>query len=158
MGQVMRDESAITSEPCYPCRMRVWSGQTEKEITAALRIDASLTSTDTRARYIAAVAARGGLRLIEDQAQVVGFCCLDDRYFFEKLFISLLVVDAGARRRGIGKELLEAAALEHSEVWTSTNRSNIAMRGLLAKIGWTFCGEIAGLDAGDPELLFKKED
>jgi ribosomal protein S18 acetylase RimI-like enzyme len=136
--------------------MQVRTGQTEEEITAAIRIDASLASANTRARYVAAVAKRGGLRLVEDKGQIVGFCCLDDRYFFEKVFISLLIVDAGARRRGMGQELLEAAAFEHPEIWTSTNRSNAAMRGLLAKTGWTFCGEIAGLDAGDPEMFYKK--
>jgi ribosomal protein S18 acetylase RimI-like enzyme len=136
--------------------MQVRIGQTEEDTTAAIRIDAGLAITHTRAPYIAAVAERGGLRLIEDQGQIVGFCCLDDCYFFEKVFISLLIVDPGARRRGIGKELLEAAALEHEEVWTSTNRSNMAMRGLLTKTGWMFCGEIAGLDAGDPEMFYKK--
>ena len=146
----------MTLSPCYTCGMKVRTGVTEDEMTAAIRIDASLAGTDTRAQYIAAVAERGGLRLIEDQGRTVGFCCLDDRYFFGKFFISLLMVDRGARRRGIGRKLLDTAALEHAEVWTSTNRSNIAMRGLLSKTGWMFCGEIEGLDAGDPELLFKK--
>ncbi|MEQ8739410.1 MAG: GNAT family N-acetyltransferase [Hoeflea sp. D1-CHI-28] len=136
--------------------MQVRTGQTEEEITAAIRIDASLSSTHTRVPYIAAVAKRGGLRLVEYHSRIVGFCCLDDRYFFEKVFISLLIVDAGARRRGVGRELLEAAAVEHPEIWTSTNRSNMAMRGLLRKTGWTFCGELAGLDAGDPEMFYKK--
>jgi ribosomal protein S18 acetylase RimI-like enzyme len=136
--------------------MHVRTGQTEEEIKAAIRIDASLASTHTRVPYITAVAERGGLRLIEDQERIVGFCCLDDRYFFEKVFVSLLIVDAGARRRGIGQELLKAAAMEHPEIWTSTNRSNMAMRGLLTKTGWMFCGEIAGLDAGDPEMFYKK--
>jgi len=29
------------------------------------------------------------------------------------------------------------------------------MRGLLTKIGWTYRGEVSGLDAGDPELFYK---
>jgi ribosomal protein S18 acetylase RimI-like enzyme len=136
--------------------MQVRIGQSEEETTAAIQIDACLGNTNTRAPYIAAVAERGGLRLVEDQGQIVAFCCLDDRFFFEKVFISLLIVEPGARRRGIGQELLEAAALEHREVWTSTNRSNMAMLGLLTKTGWMFCGEITGLDAGDPEMLYKK--
>lgn len=103
------------------------------------------------------VAQCGGLGLAFDQGQVVGFCCLDDRYFFDKTFISLLVIDGGSRRCGFGQGLLEAAALEKPEIWTSTNRSNMAMRGLLTKMGWQFCGEIEGLDAGDPEMFFKKQ-
>jgi hypothetical protein len=32
----------------------------------------------------------------------------------------------------------------------------MAMQGLLTKIGWMFCGEIKGLDVGDPEMFYKK--
>jgi len=152
----MRDEAVITPNQWYSRSMQVRTGQTEEEIAASIQIDATLEGTHSRALYIAAVAERGGLRLIEDQGRILGFCCLDERYFFEKVFISLLIVDAGARRRGIGQKLLEAAAAEYPEVWTSTNRSNMAMQGLLTKIGWMFCGEIKGLDVGDPEMFYKK--
>ena len=138
--------------------MQVRTGRTEDEIDAALQIDLSVTGTHERASYIEAVAERGGLRLAFDQGQIVGFCCLDDHYFFEKAFVSLLIVDQGSRRRGVGQVLLEATVSERPETWTSTNRSNAEMRGLLVKSGWKFCGEIEGLDAGDPELFFKKLD
>ena len=131
-------------------------GTHEGDVRAAAQIDARATGTDARASYLRAMSQRGGLRLALDQTQIVGFCCVDDQYFFEKAFITLLVVDHGSRRRGIGQALLEATASETSETWTSTNRSNAEMRGLLAKSGWTFCGEIEGLDDGDPEMFFKK--
>lgn len=138
--------------------MQVRTGTTEDDIAVAIQIDLSVTGTHERASYIEAVAERGGLRLALDQGRIVGFCCLDDHYFFEKAFVSLLIVDQGSRRRGVGQALLEATASERPETWTSTNRSNAEMRGLLAKTGWTFCGEVEGLDAGDPELFFKKPD
>ncbi|MBT8473644.1 MAG: GNAT family N-acetyltransferase, partial [Marinicaulis sp.] len=78
---------------------------TGDEITAAVQIEVSATSTHSRARYIATVAERGGLKLACEEGQIVGFCCLDDRYFFEKVFISLLIVDQNFRRRGIGQKL-----------------------------------------------------
>jgi hypothetical protein len=39
-------------------------------------------------------------------------------------------------------------------VFTSTNRSNTPMRTLLDRDGWSFSGELSGLDDGDPELVF----
>jgi len=136
--------------------MQVRTGRSEGDVAAAIQIDVSVTGTRERAPYIKSVAECGGLRVALEQDEVVGFCCLDDHYFFEKAFVSLLIVDQGSRRRGVGQVLLEATASERPEVWTSTNRSNAEMRGLLAKSGWKFCGEIEGLDAGDPEIFFKK--
>jgi ribosomal protein S18 acetylase RimI-like enzyme len=135
--------------------MQVRPGHTKDDIAAAVRIDAAVAGLPARAAYVAGVAERGGLRLAMDRGEILGFCCLDDHYFFERAFVSLLIVTGAARRRGVGQGLLEAAAREHSELWTSTNRSNFAMRGLLTRIGWTYRGEVSGLDAGDPEMFYK---
>ena len=43
-----------------------------------------------------------------------------------------------------------------TEIWTSTNRSNLPMRELLARSGFTESGFIEGLDPGDPELVFRR--
>jgi hypothetical protein len=40
------------------------------------------------------------------------------------------------------------------QVFTSTNASNQPMRSLLQAEGWSFSGELDGLDEGDPELVF----
>ena len=87
--------------------------------------------------------------------EVQAFCCLDHNYFFEKPFISLLIVSPYARRLGLGAGLLSHNSRTFAEVWTSTNRSNSVMQKLLKKAGWCYCGEISGLDEGDPELFFK---
>lgn len=137
--------------------MQVRTSKTQDEIAAAVEIDVDVTGTHSRAQYITSVAERGGLKLAYDEGQIVGFCCFDNRYFFEKAFVSLLMVDQHSRRRGIGRKLLEAVAIDHTELWTSTNRSNIKMRGLLSKVGWQFCGEIKGLDVDDPEMFFKSQ-
>lgn len=136
--------------------MQLRTGKTEDEINAAIKIDARVTGTSCRAKYITTVAERGGLKLACERGQIVGFCCLDHGYFLEKPFISLLIVDGEARRLGFGEKLLQSVACDYAEIWTSTNRSNSEMRGLLEKAGWQFCGELDGLDFGDPELFFKK--
>jgi hypothetical protein len=48
---------------------------------------------------------------------------------------------------------------EGAKLFTSTNRSNLPMQALLAKLGFVQCGEVNELDPGDPELFFvlKKE-
>ena len=111
--------------------------------------------SEDRSEYISSVAARGGLSVATQQNEIRAFCCLDHQYFFEKPFISLLIVDPRARRCGLGFSLLSFNSQGWQEVWTSTNRSNAAMRALLEKSGWRYCGELDGLDTGDPEQFFK---
>lgn len=128
----------------------------QADIHRAIAIDEVVTGSNGRSAYIASVAARGGLSVAALQNEVRAFCCLDHRYFFEKPFVSLLIVEPGARRHGLGFSLLSFSSQGLREVWTSTNRSNAPMRAMLEKSGWRYCGEVDGLDAGDPELFFNK--
>jgi GNAT superfamily N-acetyltransferase len=93
-----------------------------------------------------------------DPVAIDGFVLVRRRHFFERDFVDLLLVDPLARRRGIGTALMEAALHRagSSQVFTSTNRSNGPMRGLLERTVWTFSGELDGLDEGDPELVYFK--
>lgn len=136
--------------------MQVKTGQRASDIRAAVAIDTRVTGSDARADYIARIAKGGGLTLAVLEGDVAGFCCCDAGYFFEKPFVSLLIVDAPARRRGLGRTLLRDVAVRRPDLWTSTNRSNAAMRALLTQEGWTFCGQIEGLDRRDPELFFRR--
>lgn len=127
----------------------------QAEIDRAIAIDEIVTGSKNRSEYITSVAARGGLSVATQQNEMRAFCCLDHQYFFEKPFISLLIVDPRARRCGLGFSLLSFNSQGMQEVWTSTNRSNAPMRALLEKSGWRFCGELDGLDTGDPERFYK---
>jgi GNAT superfamily N-acetyltransferase len=93
-----------------------------------------------------------------DPGAIDGFVVVRRHHFFERDFVDLLLVDPLARRRGIGTALMEAVLHRagSSQVFTSTNRSNGPMRGLLERTGWAFSGELDGLDEGDPELVFFK--
>jgi GNAT superfamily N-acetyltransferase len=125
------------------------------EIASAVTIDQAHIGSKHRADYIRSVAERGGLSVAVLRNEVQAFCCLDHGYFFDKPFISLLIVSPHARRQGLGAGLLSHNARAFPEVWTSTNRSNSVMLKLLEKAGWRYCGEVSGLDAGDPEQFFK---
>lgn len=135
--------------------LKIRKASTAHEIASAVAIDEAHTGSKGRADYIASVAESGGLSVAVLGNAVQAFCCLDHNYFFEKPFISLLIVSADARRRGLGAGLLAHSSRPLPEVWTSTNRSNAAMRALLEKQGWHYCGELNGLDDGDPEQFFR---
>ncbi len=98
---------------------------------------------------------------VADEA-VSGFVIVKPAHFFGRDFIELLMVDPALRRSGIGRALLLAllrqalSAGGTLQVFTSTNTSNHPMRSLLQAEDWSFSGELAGLDEGDPELLFYK--
>lgn len=126
-----------------------------REIVCAIALDEAQIDSKDRANYIMSVAESGGLSVAVSEIGVQAFCCLDRRFFLGKPFISLLIVSSGARRQGLGSALLSLQVTAWSEVWTSTNRSNFEMRALLQKAGFRFCGELDGLDEGDPEQFFK---
>ncbi len=135
--------------------MEIRIASTPSDIARAVAIDDAQTGAKDRAGYITSVAERGGLRVAVLRGGVRAFCCLDHQYFFERPFISLLIVSPDARRLGLAAGLLTHSARGFAEVWTSTNRSNTAMRALLEKEGWRYCGELNGLDDGDPEQFFR---
>ena len=135
--------------------MEIRKAITPVEIARAVAIDEAHFGSKDRAAYIASVAEKGGLSVAALRGEVQAFCCLDHSYFFGKPFISLLIVSADARRLGLGAGLLSQCASAYPEVWTSTNRSNSAMRNLLDKAEWRYCGELSGLDEGDPERFYK---
>jgi ribosomal protein S18 acetylase RimI-like enzyme len=86
-----------------------------------------------------------------------GFAIVSSR-FFDYAFIELLIVSARYRRQGAATQLL-AYCVEHSEtskLFTSTNESNEAMRNLLAKAGFKYCGYVDALDESDPEQFYVK--
>ena len=125
------------------------------EIEQSVKIDLDVTGSGERADYIRALAGRGGLTVAVSDGAVQAFCCVEDRQFFGRPFVGLLMVRETARRSGFGTALLNHVSSEHPEVWTSTNRSNRAMRNLLDTLGWLYCGELVGLDEGDPERFYK---
>lgn len=128
---------------------------TADEIARAVAIDEALPGADDRADYIRSVAENGGLSVATLHGEVQAFCCLDHGYFFGKPFIALLLVSPDARRLGLGTGLLSHNSSTYPEVWTSTNRSNAAMRKLLDRARWRYCGELSGLDEGDPERFYR---
>ena len=62
------------------------------------------------------------------------------------------------RRQGIATALVQVVEDRSSsgKLFTSTNRSNTAMRKLCDRLGFQPSGVVENLDNGDPELIYFK--
>ena len=90
--------------------------------------------------------------------RAVGFAIFDYR-FFDLGWIELIILDEKYRGKGIGGQAIDLICKQckTNKVFTSTNSSNIQMQKALSKVGFSFAGEIIGLDDGDPELFYYKK-
>ncbi len=78
--------------------------------------------------------------------------------FYERGFVEMLYVAKNHRGRGIGLALMNhfGQICDTTDMFTSTNQSNMPMQRLLAKGGFLPSGVIENLDEGDPELVYFK--
>jgi len=96
--------------------------------------------------------------LILTNNRAVGFVLFDYR-FFDQGWIELIIIEEKYRGKGIGGKVFDLICKQcnTSKVFTSTNSSNVPMQQALTKAGFSFAGEIVGLDDGDPELFYYKK-
>lgn len=78
--------------------------------------------------------------------------------FFAQCFIVLLVVHPGHRRQGVASALVRhvEGISPTAKLFTSTNRSNLAMQAVCDSLGFVRSGVIENLDEDDPELIYFK--
>jgi ribosomal protein S18 acetylase RimI-like enzyme len=95
--------------------------------------------------------------VVETDDRVVGMAVWD-RDFFGKAFIWMLGVHPLYHRRGIASALIRKveSLCKKESLFTSTNRSNLAMQALCNKLGFVESGILQNLDPGDPEIFFHK--
>jgi ribosomal protein S18 acetylase RimI-like enzyme len=125
------------------------------DLDAIAQLDPRVAEDPTRLPFLRdALHSEVVLSAVERDA-VIGYAVLDHS-FFGQAFLALLVVAEGARRRGVGTMLLQAAEshVRAPKLFTSTNRSNLAMQRLLESAGYEPSGTIENLDADDPELIY----
>jgi hypothetical protein len=104
-------------------------------------------------RTIDRVLQFGHCLIAENEDGIAAYAILEYT-FFELGFLSMLYVDHRFRRQGIARAEAAASRCSTERLFTSTNRSNAAMRALLADLQYVPSGEIENLDPGDPELFF----
>jgi GNAT superfamily N-acetyltransferase len=130
------------------------------DLEAIFRADPIAASGDgDRAELLRLSVDLGECQLYVDHERLAGLMVITPAHFFGRDFIELLLVVPERRRSGVGRALLRAAlaAAGTPRLFTSTNKSNQPMRSLLAAEGWSHSGELAGLDDGDPELVFYQD-
>ncbi|MGW9450200.1 N-acetyltransferase family protein [Streptomyces sp. NPDC055632] len=123
---------------------------------ALCRVDAVVAGGDAERRAdIRRWCEDGRATVAEDGHGPLGYCVVEYT-FFGQGFVTMLMVEPSARRRGVGRLLLEAAAASCAteKLFTSTNVSNRPMQALLERAGWAPVGLLHGLDEGDPELFY----
>ncbi|NET32103.1 MAG: GNAT family N-acetyltransferase [Cyanothece sp. SIO1E1] len=88
----------------------------------------------------------------------IGFVLFDYR-FFDQGWIELIIIEEKYRGKGIGGQVFDLICKQckTNKVFTSTNSSNVPMQKALTNAGFSFAGEIVGLDEGDPELFYYKK-
>lgn len=91
----------------------------------------------------------------EAQGTVVAYA-VTHRHFFGCAFIEMVMVADAQRRNGLAAGLVAwiQADCPGQKLFTSTNRSNLPMRHLLARMGFVESGFVEHLDEGDPELVY----
>lgn len=127
------------------------------DLTEILGVDPRATRGDAeRIEYLASAIELDDCFVAIDGDAVCGFVVVKRRHFYDRDFIDLLMVAADHRRAGLGGELMRTAAATATttDVFTSTNESNLPMQALLNSEGWVFSGKIVGLDDRDAELVY----
>ncbi|HAV2277885.1 TPA: GNAT family N-acetyltransferase [Serratia marcescens] len=128
---------------------------TETDVAALIALDSVAEYEPQRAAQIRAWCGQDICYLAEEQDVVMGYGVLH-YHFFGCGFIEMLMVGERYRRRGVGQALITAlkSHCRHPKLFTSTNRSNLAMQRLLLNAGFVASGQIDNLDDGDPEQVF----
>jgi GNAT superfamily N-acetyltransferase len=126
------------------------------DLPAIQAIDAEL-GIEPRVEWLRRRIDRSECRVAQIDGELAGFI-VDDDAFFDRTFIRLVVTARKFRRRGVADALIADAErrARTPTVFSSSNRSNTALRALLLKRGWVESGIIEGLDELDPETVFRK--
>jgi GNAT superfamily N-acetyltransferase len=109
-----------------------------------------------RQRMLRARVQTGECWIADEGPDVLGYAVRGEFFGFDCL--ELLFVAERARRRGVGSALISWVEEDRrtGRVFTSTNRSNMPMRALVANRGYAASGVIYNLDPGDPEVVYVK--
>ena len=128
-----------------------------KHASSIFRIDQRQIGSFTRRRFIERAIRRGQCFLARTGDRIVGFAVVDQT-FYEQSFIWLLIVDPDYRRLGVASKLVHniEKVAPTRKLFTSTNRSNVAMQQLMNKLNFAKSGRIENLDKHDPEILYFK--
>lgn len=122
------------------------------------RLDPTEHTELNREKKLTKALREGHCFIILANQRAVGFFIFDYR-FFDQGWIELMVIDEEFRGKGIAGQVFDLIGkrCQADKVFTSTNRSNRRMQRALVKAGFSFAGELCGLDDGDPEWFYYRK-
>lgn len=128
-----------------------------EDVAAIVAVDPVAAVDEERRRFIGAHVQAGQVIVAGARRSVVGYLVLEHG-FFGRGFIAMLWVHPDRRRAGVGMALVRHAegACRSARMFTSTNRSNLPMQALLARLGYERSGVVDDLDPDDPELIYSR--
>lgn len=128
---------------------------TRYHFSALIELDSYVQQNVSRIEEIKAWLNRQAAYLLEVDAQIVGYGVIH-HHFFGQPFIELVMIDKKYRQKGYGKCLISyfQENTQGNKLFTSTNKSNHAMRNMLIKLGFIESGCIENLDENDPEIIY----
>ena len=127
------------------------------DVEAISAFDLVAVRDEKRRQFIQRSVASSTCYVALYENEVIGYGVLSHT-FYDNGFIEMLYVNSNHRRRGVATALLRhlESLCETPKLFTSTNRSNLAMQSLLVESGYELSGVIQNLDESDPELVFYK--
>jgi predicted GNAT family acetyltransferase len=130
---------------------------TQQDAKAIIAIDDVSRSSIRRTKLLGDAIATDTCWIAEADEAIAAYAILNYS-FFSHGFIPLVYVHSSFRRHGLATTLMRRleGACVGTKLFTSANRSNQAMRKLLANLGYQEVGCIDGLDEGDPEVFYLK--
>lgn len=130
---------------------------TESDLEAMYAVVHIISEEGSRRQHIRewVDAGRAIVALIDEV--VVGYAVIE-YIFFSNGFISMLMVDKANRRKGVAAALVKhlEEICKTDKLFTSTNKSNKPMQGLMQSMSYEPSGTVYNLDEGDPELFYVK--
>ena len=129
----------------------------KSDVAGMYRVDHMADQEGNRRQHIREwVEAEQAIVAVIDDV-VVGYAALEYT-FFSQGFITMLMVDKGYRRKGVGTALITRLeeTCETDKLFTSTNESNKPMQALMQSMCYEPSGTVYNLDEGDPELFYVK--
>jgi ribosomal protein S18 acetylase RimI-like enzyme len=130
---------------------------TEDDLADVLGIERAHMGNLNRALFLEKVVAARQCLIAREGDKRMGFAIVDQS-FFGRYFVSLLIVHPEERRRGVATALMSyiEKTCPAEKLFTSTNQSNLPMRGLCEALGFVRSGIVENLDEGDSELIYVK--
>lgn len=128
---------------------------TDHHLSVLIELDTYAQQDASRIEEIKAWLSCQAIYLLEINSQIVGYGVIH-HHFFNNPFIELVMIDKQYRQKGYGKCLIAyfQENMPGDKLFTSTNKSNHAMRNILIQLGFIESGCIENLDENDLEIIY----